>query len=240
MLAQHIAQGQRHALTCHVRGTPQSLRAIAAALEPLGPTACFYLAAAVSDFYLPWADMAQHKIQSSDGPLELRLPKVPKMVAALRQTWAPRAFVVSFKLETDETILLRKVGCTCMVVHALRQSILHLRSRPAAVPRHQGMKGLWIVRSPMACLPARFHMDSHVAVVSMGHGCGQRHAAASDLPARCARRRRVQLITTTCTSWSPTCWRRGRTAYGWSGGPATTAPALSALLTAATSVTSQQ
>ena len=35
----------------------QSLKVIATALEPLGPTACFYLAAAVSDFYLPWADM---------------------------------------------------------------------------------------------------------------------------------------------------------------------------------------
>ena len=35
----------------------QSLKVIANALEPLGPTACFYLAAAVSDFYLPWADM---------------------------------------------------------------------------------------------------------------------------------------------------------------------------------------
>ena len=55
---------------------PQSLKAIATALEPLGPTACFYMAAAVSDFYLPWADMAQHKIQSSAGPLELTLPRV--------------------------------------------------------------------------------------------------------------------------------------------------------------------
>ncbi len=59
-----------------VCGVPQSLKAIAGALEPLGPTACFYMAAAVSDFYLPWADMAQHKIQSSAGPLELTLPKV--------------------------------------------------------------------------------------------------------------------------------------------------------------------
>ena len=35
--------------------------------------------------------------------------QVPKMLAALRQTWAPRAFVVSFKLETDESIVLQKV-----------------------------------------------------------------------------------------------------------------------------------
>jgi phosphopantothenate-cysteine ligase len=37
--------------------------------------------------------------------------QVPKMLAALRQTWAPRSFVVSFKLETDESIVLQKVHC---------------------------------------------------------------------------------------------------------------------------------
>ena len=31
------------------------------------------------------------------------------MLAALRGCWAPQALVVSFKLETDESILLRKV-----------------------------------------------------------------------------------------------------------------------------------
>ena len=31
------------------------------------------------------------------------------MLGALRQEWAPQAFVVSFKLETDEAILLSKV-----------------------------------------------------------------------------------------------------------------------------------
>ena len=37
----------------------QSLKTIAEALNPLGPRACFYLAAAVSDFYLPWTDMVR-------------------------------------------------------------------------------------------------------------------------------------------------------------------------------------
>lgn len=31
------------------------------------------------------------------------------MLGALRRIWAPEAFVVSFKLETDENILLQKV-----------------------------------------------------------------------------------------------------------------------------------
>ena len=35
----------------------QSLRTIAEALRPLGRQAVFYLAAAVSDFYIPWPQM---------------------------------------------------------------------------------------------------------------------------------------------------------------------------------------
>ncbi len=35
--------------------------------------------------------------------------QVPKMLGALRSTWAPEAFITSFKLETDEQILISKV-----------------------------------------------------------------------------------------------------------------------------------
>ena len=38
-------------------GRMQSLRAIAEELRPLGRHAAFYLAAAVSDFYIPWPQM---------------------------------------------------------------------------------------------------------------------------------------------------------------------------------------
>ena len=38
---------------------PQYLRAISAALEPCGPAVLFYLAAAVSDFFMPWEDMVR-------------------------------------------------------------------------------------------------------------------------------------------------------------------------------------
>lgn len=31
----------------------------------------FYLAAAVSDFYIPTSEMPEHKIQSSNGPLQV-------------------------------------------------------------------------------------------------------------------------------------------------------------------------
>ncbi|XP_067099109.1 phosphopantothenate--cysteine ligase isoform X2 [Osmerus mordax] len=67
------------------------LKAAAQALSTIGSKAMFYLAAAVSDFYIPASEMPEHKIQSSNGPL---------------QDWAPQAFVTSFKLETDPSILL--------------------------------------------------------------------------------------------------------------------------------------
>ena len=40
-------------------GQVQSLRAIAEELRPLGRHAAFYLAAAVSDFYIPWPQMVR-------------------------------------------------------------------------------------------------------------------------------------------------------------------------------------
>lgn len=85
------------------------LQIIAHLVRPLGRRAMFYLAGAVSDFYLPWRALCDHKIQSDDGPLRLDLQRVPKMLGLLRRSWAPDAFVVSFKLETDEGVLFSKV-----------------------------------------------------------------------------------------------------------------------------------
>ena len=65
-----------------------------------------YLAAAVSDFYLE--DLPEHKIQSreNDG-LCLELSRVPKLMQFLRQEYG-NAFLVGFKLETDDGILESK------------------------------------------------------------------------------------------------------------------------------------
>ena len=74
-----------------------------------GAQALLLLAAAVSDFYVP--KPTQHKIQSgslADDGLVLELQAVPKTLGILRTTWAPDAFMVSFKLETDESILQHK------------------------------------------------------------------------------------------------------------------------------------
>ncbi|KAK4341387.1 hypothetical protein RND71_039888 [Anisodus tanguticus] len=94
----------------------QILQLISVSLRDLGPSAIFFLAAAVSDFYVPWESMNLHKIQSASGPLDMRLAQVPKMLSVLRNEWAPMAFHISFKvgdhlvwsLETDKHILLAK------------------------------------------------------------------------------------------------------------------------------------
>ncbi|MED6191740.1 Phosphopantothenate--cysteine ligase 2 [Stylosanthes scabra] len=87
----------------------QMLQIISRPMKDIGPRAMFYLAAAVSDYYVPWKDMVEHKIQS-DGSylLDVKLVQVPKMLSVLRKDWAPLAFCISFKLETDTNILLNK------------------------------------------------------------------------------------------------------------------------------------
>ena len=40
--------------------------------------------------------------------LQISMKMVPKILSPLVKDWAPRAFVISFKLETDKSILLDK------------------------------------------------------------------------------------------------------------------------------------
>lgn len=51
------------------------LRSLAQIMKPLGANALFYLAAAVSDFFIPRERMAEHKIQSSEIPASLKHDK---------------------------------------------------------------------------------------------------------------------------------------------------------------------
>lgn len=123
-----------------------SLRAIANAMKPLGPRALFYLAAAVSDFFVPRDRMVEHKIQSGDLPgsssttatkaiegengdgasasgkkLIIDLDPVPKFLKTLVDGWAPSgSMIVSFKLETDPDLLIGKAEA------ALRRYAHHL------------------------------------------------------------------------------------------------------------------
>lgn len=101
-----------------------------------------YLAAAVSDFYVPTNKLSEHKIQSrsykssgskevedttnddidtidtniseessrttKDGKLLISMDPVPKFLRRIVESWAPKAMLVSFKLETDNDLLLLK------------------------------------------------------------------------------------------------------------------------------------
>ncbi|PVZ98812.1 hypothetical protein BB558_005183 [Smittium angustum] len=103
-----------------------ALREITFQLSTLGPKSMFYLAAAVSDFFIPSKEMVEHKIQSSDGELSLKMNQVPKFLKPLVNTWAPNSFIISFKLETDEKMLepkarlsLEKYGHQAVVANML-------------------------------------------------------------------------------------------------------------------------
>ncbi|KAK9830471.1 hypothetical protein WJX72_011926 [[Myrmecia] bisecta] len=116
------------------------LRLIASCLQLCGRSAIFYLAAAVSDFFLPWSQMVEHKIQSADGPLHLDLHKVPKMLGLLHKEWAPDAFIVSFKLETDERLLTSK-ACSSIEsygVHAVVANLLQTRKEQVWIVQKHG------------------------------------------------------------------------------------------------------
>ena len=105
------------------------LRTISMLMRPLGSKALLYLAAAVSDFFLPRDRLSEHKIQSSetggagdtegsassgntDTPrgkqLMINLDPVPKFLKSLVDGWAPEGMIVSFKLETDPSLLVSK------------------------------------------------------------------------------------------------------------------------------------
>eukprot|EP00580_Thalassiosira_gravida_P015842 CAMPEP_0201657092 /NCGR_PEP_ID=MMETSP0494-20130426/439_1 /ASSEMBLY_ACC=CAM_ASM_000839 /TAXON_ID=420259 /ORGANISM="Thalassiosira gravida, Strain GMp14c1" /LENGTH=534 /DNA_ID=CAMNT_0048133853 /DNA_START=39 /DNA_END=1643 /DNA_ORIENTATION=- len=122
------------------------------ALNTCGSLGLVYLAAAVSDFYIPDEKKVLHKIQSrdygiksqassstesssggdggdettslmqvqSDNTLTLTLYPVPKIIPSLRKDWCPNAFVISFKLETDPSILRQKA------VMAMERNDVHM------------------------------------------------------------------------------------------------------------------
>lgn len=84
------------------------LRASCECLANYGPKAVLYLAAAVSDFYIPPNEMPTHKMQSAAGAPTISLKLVPKLLSSVVNVWVPKAYVVSFKLETDENLLVSK------------------------------------------------------------------------------------------------------------------------------------
>ncbi|KAJ8473657.1 hypothetical protein ONZ51_g7742 [Trametes cubensis] len=84
------------------------LRAVSQELSVLGRSCLYYLAAAVSDFFLPRQKMSEHKIQSGKGSLHIEMDQVPKILKPLVAEWTREGFIVSFKLETDPDLLIPK------------------------------------------------------------------------------------------------------------------------------------
>jgi len=111
------------------------LRVLGTGLAHLGSNVMFFLAAAVSDYYVPLGSLPEHKIQSSADALTLTLDPVPKLLGALTSLWAPDALIVSFKLETDKDLVepkarkaIAKYNVDIVVANRLdnRNSLVHL------------------------------------------------------------------------------------------------------------------
>jgi len=84
------------------------LRAVSQELSVLRRKALYYLAAAVSDFFLPRQKMSVHKIQSGKGSLSIEMDQVPKILKPMVDEWTRDGYIVSFKLETDPELLIPK------------------------------------------------------------------------------------------------------------------------------------
>ncbi|KAL3229137.1 Phosphopantothenate--cysteine ligase CAB2 [Nakaseomyces bracarensis] len=144
-----------------------SLKSIAKQLDSKG--CLFYLAAAVSDFFVPYSRLPQHKIQSrdykldngtsseseaeaetttttTDGKLIVNLDPVPKFLRRLVESWASQAMIVSFKLETDESILIQKaVTALDRYNHQLViGNLLQTRNKEVVFVSPQNKEGDWV------------------------------------------------------------------------------------------------
>ena len=141
-----------------------SLKSIAKLLNSDG--CLFYLAAAVSDFFVPFSRLPKHKIQSRDygsqnsedskvelnssttpdGKLIINLDPVPKFLRRLVESWAQEAMIVSFKLETDESILIKK--CTQALDRYNHQlvigNLLQSRNKEVVFITPDNRSGAWI------------------------------------------------------------------------------------------------
>lgn len=158
-----------------------ALREAAQSLQHRGARALCLLAAAVSDFYVPNAEMAEHKIQSSNGVgLTLELQCVPKMLGEFKLgvgSWCYDAFLVSFKLETNPNVIiakaaaaLQKYGVDVVVANVLGEhrtavtlvrpaDFATLASAPA-VPAVTGDETEEVAVSSVRCVQVRADADA--------------------------------------------------------------------------------
>ena len=156
------------------------LREAALALHPIGTSAMLYLAAAVSDFYIPSSALSEHKIQSAGsdtagsdtagsttaGGLSLTLHGGPKLLGEVKRLWAPRAFLVSFKLETNPAILKAKAKTSSHTLDPFGPHMSHSAMLP--ILPHSTCTGSLFLNSTLTTLKAanaisRYGVDVVVA-----------------------------------------------------------------------------
>ncbi|KAG5674004.1 hypothetical protein PVAND_003997 [Polypedilum vanderplanki] len=151
------------------------LRAACEALASFEKRALLFLAAAVSDFYVPQDDMPKHKIQSSGAP-KISLQLVPKILKPLVGNWVPQAFVVSFKLETDDSLLIAKSRESLMkynhklvianILQTRRNRVVFVTptsSEEIILTKEQALSGLEI-EEPIVCEIIKRHEEFQATV----------------------------------------------------------------------------
>jgi len=188
------------------------LRSIAHMMRPLGPNGLLYLAAAVSDFFVPPERMVEHKIQSTNAMskkedekmreeeetfdnfdssppvprskrLVVDLDPVPKFLKNLVDGWAPEGMIVSFKLETDPEILVHKAQYSLdRYQHHLVIGNLLSTRKWEVVFVAPGQKDRWI-RVPRHRRKKTISGIEHmVGVAASGGEEGDRPSDVNDLP----------------------------------------------------------
>ncbi|KZP06903.1 phosphopantothenate-cysteine ligase [Athelia psychrophila] len=133
------------------------LRGVSKEMGVLGRNGMLYLAAAVSDFFLPRNKMSEHKIQSGKGSLIIEMDQVPKVLKPVVAEWAREGFVVSFKLETDAALLVPKAQAALERYghQVVIGNDLQTRNRPTSTStkRGEGFETAWLRIDPALTTP---------------------------------------------------------------------------------------
>ncbi len=117
------------------------LREVLMSMRRFKKNAFVCLAAAVSDFYVPYEHMSDHKIQSREFvDISIVLRQVPKSLELVKKLWSPEAFVLAFKLETDDGLLMQKAqqSLDTNQVDAVLANELHTRYDKVFLVRDRG------------------------------------------------------------------------------------------------------
>ena len=108
-----------------LRGIAQLMNGSPERGPSVGPRGLYYLAAAVSDFFLPQQKMvslaqtqyhfasdcctkSEHKIQSGKGSLVIEMDQVPKILSHVVKDWGAEGMVVSFKVNQPDGLVLQR------------------------------------------------------------------------------------------------------------------------------------